>query len=92
MVKLIYRNLIAYFIWRERMAYLELLNNTKNEYSSHKSVRIMIFTEGTILRPKNIFQHFNHNTYIPIKNSVSIIKTWEEQGAEIMYFTSRKKL
>lgn len=74
------------------MAHLELLNNSKNENSSHKNISIMIFTEGTILGPKNIFHQFNHASYIPIKNSVNIIRSWEEQGAEIMYFTSRKKL
>lgn len=74
------------------MARLELLNHLKNENNSHKKVSIMIFTEGTILGPKNIFHHFNHALYVPIKNSVNIIKSWEEQGAEIMYITSRKKL
>lgn len=74
------------------MAHLELLNNSKNENNSHKKISIMIFSEGTILGPKNISHHFNHASYIPIKNSVNIINSWEEQGADIMYFTSRKKL
>lgn len=74
------------------MPYLELLNNAENKNSINKRIKIMIFTEGTILGPKSIFQHFNHASYIPIKNCVNIIKSWEEQGAEIIYLTSRKKI
>lgn len=74
------------------MAYLELYNECPEEKSVNNSIKIMIFTEGTILGPPSIMQHFNHASYIPINNAVKIIKTWEEQGAQIIYFTSRKKL
>ncbi|MGE5627555.1 MAG: hypothetical protein ACM3X7_05480 [Solirubrobacterales bacterium] len=57
----------------------------------NKNISIMIFTEGTILGPDSIFHHFKHASYVPIKNSVNKIKSWEEQGAEIIYFTSRKR-
>lgn len=76
------------------MACLELLSNINDRSNIHKdrnALRIMIFTEGTILGPRNLFQQFNHASYVPIKNSVNIIKSWEQQGAEIMYLTSRKK-
>lgn len=73
------------------MACLKLLNDTDIEIDLYKKVKIMIFTEGTILGPPNIFKHFKHSLYTPIKNSVKTIKSWEEQGAEILYFTSRKK-
>lgn len=77
------------------MAYLRLLNNAENEDnrdSEDKAARIMIFTEGTVLGPPNILQHFNLAAYIPISNSVNMIKSWQEQGAEVMYFTSRRTL
>ena len=76
------------------MSCLELLSNTIkecNSYQKEKTIKIMIFTEGTILGPKNIFRHFDHASYIPIKDSVNLIKSWQQQGTEIMYLTSRKK-
>mgnify|MGYP001016921761 CR=1 FL=1 len=57
----------------------------------NKNISIMIFTEGTILGPDSLINHFSHASYVPINNSVNKIKSWEEQGAEIMYFTSRKR-
>lgn len=51
---------------------------------------IMIFAEGTILKPKSWFNLYHHNSYIPIGDCVKIIKGWREQGAEIIYCTSRK--
>jgi hypothetical protein len=74
------------------MARLELLITSENTIRLHKKIHIMIFTEGTILGSQNIFQHFNHASYIPIKNSINVINSCEEQGAEIIYFISRKKL
>lgn len=66
------------------MSYIELGNMRK-----YNKV-IMIFAEGTILKPKSIFSLYNHNAYVPIGDSVNIIKQWQEQGAEIVYCTSRK--
>lgn len=71
------------------MGYLRLIEDSKNY--DLKRLKLMIFTEGTILKPKNIFQYFSISTYIPINNAVSIIRSWDEQGAEIFYFTSSRK-
>jgi len=51
---------------------------------------IMVFAEGTILKPKSWLSLYNHNTYIPIGNAVNIIASWQQQGANIIYCTSRK--
>lgn len=50
----------------------------------------MIFTEGTVLGPKNVFGLYFHARYRPIGNSVEKIRNWELQGAEIQYITSRR--
>jgi hypothetical protein len=67
------------------MAYLELSQKKDG------NIKIMIFVEGTVLKPKSIFSLYNHTSYIPIGNSVDIIKSWHDQGAEIVYCTSRKR-
>ncbi|MEG0367137.1 MAG: hypothetical protein RR585_09895 [Coprobacillus sp.] len=51
---------------------------------------IMVFVEGTILKPKHWYTLYNHNSYIPIGRSVEIINNWKNQGASIIYITSRK--
>ena len=66
------------------MPYIELTN------FSPKKMKIMIFAEGTILKPKSWFSLYNHRTYIPIGNAVSIIEAWHQQDVEILYFTSRR--
>nr|WP_319489920.1 hypothetical protein [uncultured Caproiciproducens sp.] len=53
-------------------------------------ITIMIFAEGTVLKPKSWFSLYNHNSYQPIGNCVEIIKDWQGQGANIVYCTSRK--
>lgn len=63
--------------------------STKKEYN--QSLTIMIFAEGTILKPKSWLTLYSHNSYIPIGSAVELIKSWEEQGANIIYCTSRKK-
>jgi hypothetical protein len=50
----------------------------------------MIFTEGTILKPKSIFSLYRHKTYRPIGDCVRLINGWREQGADIVYITSRR--
>lgn len=54
--------------------------------------KIMIFSEGTILKPKhnNIFSRININSYVPIGDAINIIKKWQEIGYEIIYLTSQK--
>ena len=70
-------------------------------------MKIMIFTEGTILMHKGAFgltrdeimkQLRNHQgnprdytSYIPIGNSVLKLNHWADAGAEIIYLTSRIK-
>ncbi|MFY9814203.1 MAG: hypothetical protein WCF70_11165 [Dehalococcoidales bacterium] len=70
-------------------------------------MKILIFTEGTILmhqsaagltRDEIIKQVQNHfpgindfTSYIPIGNSVSKLNHWAKAGAEIIYLTSRRK-
>lgn len=58
--------------------------------SNPSKIKIMIFAEGTILKPKSLLLLYNHRTYIPIGNAVALIVTWNQQDAEIIYCTSRK--
>ncbi len=53
--------------------------------------KIMIFVEGTILKPKhnNFFSRINMNGYVPIGNAIDTLKNWQEQGYEIIYLTSQ---
>lgn len=60
------------------------------EAAKQTDLTIMIFAEGTILKPKSWFRLYDHNSYQPIGNCVEIIKGWQEQGATIVYCTSRK--
>lgn len=60
--------------------------NTKE----HADLTIMIFVEGTILKPKTWLSLYSHNSYVPIGNAVNIINSWQQQGANIIYCTSRK--
>lgn len=71
-------------------------------------MKILIFTEGTIIMHKNAAGHTreeivkqvkdnensvkNYALYIPINNAVDKISDWKNQGAEILYLTSRKNL
>lgn len=52
--------------------------------------KIMIFVEGTILKPKhnNIFSRINVTGYVPINNAIETLKKWQEEGYEIIYLTS----
>lgn len=72
------------------MPFFELSKSEKSDVEINYKIKIMIFTEGTVLGHRNIFHLFNYSTYIPIGNSIEKIKAWEQQGAEIIYFTSRK--
>ena len=65
-----------------------LVLNEKSQ--TEKSCLIMIFTEGTVLKPKSLLQFFNQKTYCPIKNCIKKIENWEKQGAEVIYLTSRR--
>lgn len=54
--------------------------------------KIMIFVEGTILKPKynNILSRISMTTYIPINNAIETLKKWQEEGYEVIYLTSLK--
>lgn len=67
------------------MPYIELTN------SPSAKVKIMVFAEGTVLKPKSLFSLYNHRTYIPIGNAVSRLDSWHRQGAELIYCTSRRR-
>lgn len=53
-------------------------------------VKIMLFTEGTVIMHTSLEHIFDYATYKPIGSSVELIRKWNEQGAEIVYCTSRK--
>ncbi|MBI5135541.1 hypothetical protein HZA86_04910 [Candidatus Uhrbacteria bacterium] len=69
-------------------------------------MKILIFTEGTILMPKNGVGHDrstivkqvieqessvkSYAEYVPIGDAIEKIKKWKEQGEEIVYLTSRR--
>lgn len=72
------------------MPYIELSRRKNGNTQLNNKIKIMIFTEGTILGHRNMFHLFNYATYIPIGNCIDKIQAWERQGAEITYFTSRK--
>lgn len=50
----------------------------------------MIFTEGTILKPRSKRFLFSFKNYVPIGDAAAIISRWHSQGARIDYCTSRK--
>lgn len=66
------------------MSYIELSD------SSLSKTKIMVFAEGTILKPKSLFSFYNHKSYLPIGNCVALITAWNQQESEILYCTSRK--
>lgn len=73
------------------MEFVKLRNVNLQDRKEANKLRIMVFTEGTILGPKSVLYHFSHSSYVPIGASVERLKAWEQQGAEILYITSRKK-
>lgn len=67
---------------------IPLKNSLNNKLKSN--ITIMIFAEGTILKPKSWFSLYNHNAYVPIGNAAALISLWYNQGANIIYCTSRR--
>jgi len=71
-------------------------------------MKILIFTEGTIIMHKTAIGHsrekivkqvkdeqesvHDYGSYVPIGNAVKKLQNWKNDGAEILYLTSRKKL
>ena len=66
----------------------------ENEVTNKNQLKglILIFTEGTIIGPKNIWNFFNHKKYIPIGNCINKIKNWHNEGWNIVYLTSRRSI
>ena len=70
-------------------------------------MRILIFTEGTIIIHKNAVGHtreeivkqveesedsvHDYKSYVPIGNAVKKLQNWKNDSAEILYLTSRRK-
>ncbi|MBI4918861.1 hypothetical protein HY837_02960 [archaeon] len=69
-------------------------------------MKILIFTEGTLLMHENAVWHSreeivqqvknkdpsvkNYSTYVPIGRCIDKLRAWKEKGATIIYLTSRK--
>jgi len=66
------------------LPYIELLS------APSAKIKIMVFAEGTVLKPKSLLSLYNHRSYIPIGNAVARLDSWHQQGADIIYCTSRK--
>jgi hypothetical protein len=70
-------------------------------------MRILIFTEGTVIMHKTAIGHsreeivkqveneqdsvHDYKSYVPVGNAVKKLQNWKNDGAEILYLTSRKK-
>ncbi len=53
-------------------------------------IRIMIFTEGTILKHRAWWRLLDFASYVTIGNCAALIRGWWEQGADVVYCTSRR--
>lgn len=70
-------------------------------------MRILVFTEGTIIMHQGTVGHsreeivrqvkekeksvYDYKSYVPIGDAVKKLKNWKKDGAEIFYLTSRRK-
>lgn len=52
-------------------------------------MKILIFTEGTLIKHKDDSSLDDFSNYLPIGDAVEKVKGWVKQGAEIVYLTSR---
>ena len=73
------------------MNFIEIAKDKNVCKDNNLKIKILIFTEGTIIGPRNLFQHFNHAAYVPIGTSSEKTCDWYRQGADIIYLTSRKR-
>ena len=73
------------------MNFIEIAADKNDRKDNDFKIKILIFTEGTIIGPRNLFQHFNHASYVPIGTSSEKTFDWYKQGADIIYLTSRKR-
>ena len=91
-------NVIRHCPHPPRYFYINIFNYT---------MKILIFTEGTIIMHKNAVCHTrdeivqqveneeksvpDYKSYVPVGNAVKKLQNWKNDGAEILYLTSRKK-
>ena len=54
--------------------------------------KILVFVEGTILKPKSILLQYNYKSYVPIGKAVSLVDRWYTQGASIVFCTHQRDL
>ena len=70
-------------------------------------MKILIFTEGTIIMHKNALGHtreeiakqveeneesvHDYKSYVPVGNAVQKLQNWKNDSTEILYLTSRRK-
>lgn len=57
-----------------------------------KPIKMLVFTEGTIIMHIEKEQESVHDyaSYVPIGNAIKKLNSWKNQGARILYLTSRK--
>ena len=67
------------------MPYVKLSDKAEFKYNNND------FTEGTLIMHTSLMHIYDYSTYKPIGNCVDLINKWNEQGAEIVYCTSRKE-
>ena len=53
-------------------------------------MKILVFTEGTILMNKTSDSVDDYSNYIPVGNAVQKLTEWKKQGAIICYLSSRR--
>lgn len=53
-------------------------------------MKILIFTEGTIIMHSFNNKIEDYASYIPVKNAISKVTQWKKQDYDISYITSRK--
>jgi len=56
------------------MEFVKLRNVNCHERKVANKLRIMVFTEGTVLRLKSFLYHFSHSSYVSIGDSVERLK------------------
>ena len=54
-------------------------------------MKILIFTEGTILKPSSPDKAHDYKSYVAIGKAVEKVNGFVEQGAEVSFLTSRDK-
>ena len=61
------------------------------QHDNLEYMKILVFTEGTILKHSADDKKEDFKSYVLIKDAVKKVNNWVENGAEVEYLTSRKK-